>query len=351
MRTVLHISPDIRLVSGRTKSVFNYLNRLKKSGYNVILLTNGGDSINLFEKSGIKVLVSHIQYRSYSPITLYKWVNYLKGIVTNNNVEIVHTHHRYFEYLVYLLLRQRNFRNIKSVTTVHSYHTKKPVFPRFPSEVIIAVSGSVKEHLVNVHKVREDIIRVIHNCIDLPKQSQVLKKENEIPVLLSAGWFSHEKGFDIAFKALKRVRNKFRFVLVGTGPDENELKEMAGKTGSNVNIERQTEDISEYFLSSDICIIPSRSEGLSYVALEAGKYFLPVIASDTGGIPEIIINNKTGILFNSGDSIELANKIDMLIENPGLRKELAANLHFKVKNEFNENIFGEKLLNLYNTLQ
>jgi len=350
MRTVLHISPDIEYVSGRTKSVFQYIKQLRDNNYNVILLTNGGKAVNVFEQLGIKILISTLKYPSYKPYDIYRWTKYLSSITSDYGVDIIHTHHRFFEFLAYLLKKRTQNKNLALITTVHSLHAKKNIFPRFPSEKIIAVSNCVKDNLMEIHKIPESKIQVIHNCIDVENKNLISKTDNEIPVLFSAGWFSREKGFDLILDALTKIKIRYKYTLIGTGPEEKMLLEKACEIGPDVMIKQPENDISGYYLNSDICIIPSRSEGLSYVALEAGKYCTAVIAANTGGIPEIVNDGKTGILFNANDSYDLAERIEMLINNTELRKQLALNLNRKVRDEFNENIFMEELSNIYNTL-
>jgi len=351
LKTVLHISPDIEFVSGRTKSVFNYLKILKNNGYDVILLTNGGNAISFFEEYGFKILISPVNYPSYGPQSIIGWLKYINKIITNNEVDIIHSHHRYFEYLSYLLRKYSKNKKLKLITTVHSIHSKKYIYPRFPSDAVIAVSNSIKNNLTRVHIIPESRMYVIYNCIDSADVNYISNHDNEIPVLFSAGWFSRDKGFDIVFEAIRKIKCRFQYILIGTGPEEIKYMEKAKEIGPNVIIKSPESDISSYYLNCDICIIPSRTEGLSYIALESGKFSVPVIASDSGGIPEIITDNETGILFRSNDPVDLTEKILILIKNTELRKQLAVNLNRKVLNEFNEKKFAEKLLKLYESVQ
>lgn len=106
------------------------------------------------------------------------------------------------------------------------------------------------------------------------------------------------------------------------------------------NIISGVPNASKYLKNFDIFVLPSLKEGLPYVILEAGLAGLPVIASDVGGIPEIIENGKSGLLIPPANPKEIASAIKKLIEDKTLRENLAKNLHEKIKKEF----FLDKML-------
>lgn len=110
----------------------------------------------------------------------------------------------------------------------------------------------------------------------------------------------------------------------------------ASKNFSDIklNIISNILDASKYLKNFDIFVLPSLKEGLPYVILEAGLAGLPVIASNVGGIPEIIEDGKDGLLVPPANSEELAKAIKKLIENKTLCENLAKNLNEKIKKEF-----------------
>ncbi|HBB56875.1 TPA: hypothetical protein DEW47_02270 [Patescibacteria group bacterium] len=108
------------------------------------------------------------------------------------------------------------------------------------------------------------------------------------------------------------------------------------------NIISNMSDASRYLKNFDIFALPSIKEGLPYVILEAGLASLPVIASNVGGIPEIIEDGKDGLLIPPKNPEALTEAIKRLIDDKNLRDTLAANLHEKIKTEFSV----EKMLNV-----
>ena len=101
-----------------------------------------------------------------------------------------------------------------------------------------------------------------------------------------------------------------------------------------LNIISNIPNASKYLKNFDIFVLPSLKEGLPYVLLEAGLAGLPAIASNVGGIPEIIENEKEGLLVPPANPEELAVAIKKLIEDKTLCENLAKNLREKIKKEF-----------------
>jgi len=93
-------------------------------------------------------------------------------------------------------------------------------------------------------------------------------------------------------------------------------------------------DASRYLKALDCFLLPSIKEGLPYVILEAGLAALPVIATTVGGVPEIIEDQRTGILASPHNTTALAGALDQLIASPTLRTSLGTSLHKKVTYDF-----------------
>ena len=108
------------------------------------------------------------------------------------------------------------------------------------------------------------------------------------------------------------------------------------------NIISNIPNASKYLKNFDIFVLPSIKEGLPYVILEAGLAGLPVIASNVGGIPEIIDNEKNGILVSPANPEELALAIKKLIDDKTLRETIAKNLREKIQKEFSLEKMVEK---------
>jgi L-malate glycosyltransferase len=133
------------------------------------------------------------------------------------------------------------------------------------------------------------------------------------------------KGFDVTIEAAKRLAHSHPqavFLFLGEGPEERNLRQQA-RNLANVHFIGHQEAIGNWLAALDLMVFPSRTEGLGSTVLEAMQHGVPVIASDVGGIPDMISHGKTGLLVPAGDSGVLADAVIELLENPARARELA----------------------------
>ena len=135
---------------------------------------------------------------------------------------------------------------------------------------------------------------------------------------------------------LKRRGENFVYILIGEGEARHSLEEMARALdlSSHVAFLGFRPKAAQMLSAFDIFTLPSLKEGLPYVLLEAGQAGLAVVASRTGGIPDIIEDGETGLLSNPKDSADIAEKIGTLVADDALRARLGANLQQKIAQEF-----------------
>ncbi|MGI9258175.1 MAG: glycosyltransferase family 4 protein [Gammaproteobacteria bacterium] len=114
------------------------------------------------------------------------------------------------------------------------------------------------------------------------------------------------------------------FLLIGKGKDEAELKEEAEGL-SNIRFVGWTDRLADYYSAMDLFMFPSRTEALGSAVLEAMSLGLPVIASDVGGIPEIVQPGVNGFLIDSADVNAWAHRVEQLCGDSCLRSRLAQN--------------------------
>ncbi|MFA5856779.1 MAG: glycosyltransferase family 4 protein [Candidatus Pacearchaeota archaeon] len=99
-----------------------------------------------------------------------------------------------------------------------------------------------------------------------------------------------------------------------------------GFKSDNIFVRKVTNrnEVSKFHSSADVLVCPSLYESVGYVNLEAMSTGLPIVASNTGGIPEFVIDKKTGLLFEPGNPADLAEKIENLLNDPALSKEISS---------------------------
>jgi glycosyltransferase involved in cell wall biosynthesis len=169
-------------------------------------------------------------------------------------------------------------------------------------------------------------------------------------VIGSVGELHHIKGFDYSIRAIHNFNKKILYLIIGTGEDREKLQKLISdlKLESNVILMGFVPQASQYFKAFDIFLIPSLSEGLPYMALEAGIASLPIISSSVGGIPEIIEDMKSGILIQSKNSKEIKHAIEFYMTHKKVQKEHSIEINKKILNDFSIEKMVEETVKVYN---
>lgn len=157
------------------------------------------------------------------------------------------------------------------------------------------------------------------------------------------------KGLDYAILALAKIKEPFIYFIIGEGEERTNLQNLIKAHGlqNKVFLLGAIEDAKIYLKAFDIFMLTSVKEGLPYTILEAGQASLPVIASHTGGIPDIIDDGKNGILTRIGDSNQITKALEYFITHPEKQKEFGQKLKEKVEKEFSVEEMIKKTIKLY----
>ena len=167
--------------------------------------------------------------------------------------------------------------------------------------------------------------------------------------ILFVGRLSREKGIRTLLDAVKGIDLQLR--IVGEGPMGDEYRAYAkDKKINNVVFEgyRTGEDLKNLFRNAAFLLLPSEwYENAPMTVLEAFAYGKPVVGSDIGGIPEMVVEGKTGLLFKPGDYRELREKIDYLVSSPSMIVEMGKEARKKVEEEYNAKVHYQSLMEVY----
>lgn len=216
------------------------------------------------------------------------------------------------------------------------------------SHKTVFVSRYTKTAFCKISNVSEDRSAIIYNGIQLNsfrKPIDVKKKKIELglrskdPVVGNVGSLYPVKGQIYLIEAAKIVLQKIpnvKFIIVGAGELENTLKEQA----KNLDIANRIlflgfrEDVRELLKIMDVFVLPSLSEAMPLSLIEAMACGLPTIASNVGGISEVIDDRLTGFLITPADPDVLADRITYLLAYPELAREIGKNAVQKAKTNF-----------------
>jgi len=164
-----------------------------------------------------------------------------------------------------------------------------------------------------------------------------------------------EKGLDIlvrAFALVARVHAGLRLVIVGGGPMRQPLENLAHSLGiaAQALFVPATADVVPWLRAMDIFVLPSLSEAFSNSLMEAMACGCCAVASNVGGNPELVQEARTGLLFRSRDVEHLQQRLDLLIRNSGLRRQMAEAGSIAVRTGFPLAAAAARMGEIYSTL-
>ncbi len=248
--------------------------------------------------------------------------------------------------------------------------SKKDLFHRFTySRVarVLAISSVIRENVARTTPVASERIITVHHGVDLKlfsvnNETRVrLRKEFGIAentiVVGFVGRFSPGKGHEELLNAAASLNTRFtnlRFVIVGKASHgeeryEHEIKALSHSLG----LDKLTmftgfrTDIPEIMSVFDLFCFPSHAEAFGAVLVEAMAMKLPVVASKSDGVLDIVVGGETGLLVPPKDSTSLAEALTRLIEDPEMRENMGRAGRARAERMFSRESLGKTLLQIY----
>ncbi len=192
---------------------------------------------------------------------------------------------------------------------------------------VITITDFTRQYLIDVYKIPPEKVCLIYQGTEVDRFRPSSRAKDEAkkryplpkyasPILGSLGSFEHRKGHPVLFEALKELaRNhmpNIHLILVGDGPDEELLQKKVVDLGlkNHISFFPFTSEPNFVFELLDITVLPSLyKEGLPNVLLESMAMGVPVVSSNIGGVPELVIDSKTGYMVEPGNIAELCDAI------------------------------------------
>jgi len=211
------------------------------------------------------------------------------------------------------------------------------------SDLVIVPSDYLKK-IVLGWGVRSETVRIIYNGIDLPP----LKSDFREKVIVSVGRLVPWKGFEVLMKVFFGLLKDFsdwKLIIIGAGPELDKLKAESKnmKTGDSVIFTGSLakSELNDYLSRAGIFALNTGYEGFSHQIAEAMAFGLPVLTTQAGGNPEIIENNKNGLLLEYNDSQSWDLELRKLMADGRLRESLGDAAKNTAKNFTKERMLGE----------
>lgn len=218
------------------------------------------------------------------------------------------------------------------------------------TDMIIAPSFFLKKMIRNELRADEDSIRVIPNAIDLSKfgithdaDAAVLRKELGIPekshVVGVVANLTEIKTLDVLIRSAPAIIDRFPdtiFLMIGEGPSREELESLAASLGimANMRFVGYREDVEKLISIFTVGALSSQIEIHPISLIEIMSAGIPVVAPEVGGIPEIVSHGETGLLFPAGDSVRLAEAVNLLLGDRSKRRKYGKEARKRVQEQF-----------------
>ncbi len=366
---------------GLEKVSLTFLKNVNREQYDIhlILLIRPWEEDNTFINfiKSYDFSITTIPVARWSPterrdyLRVARCVVYLYRILSKGSFDVVHSHGYFADIITALACK---FLKIPHISTCHGFIANDKnlkiynILDRFMLRScgrIIAVSSGIMSELVRngINASRVTVIQNAVDCSDKDKQidENRIEKRNFLSIdknkflIGYVGRLSEEKGVNYLIEAasmLKQLNETFNLVILGDGPKKSELCSQANSKGldNEIIFTGFQKDIDRWLPALDVFVLPSLTEGTPMALLEAMSMGIPVIASAVGGVPGIIKNGVNGFLLDPGDYKGLSETITLLINDPPLRKKLAAEGVHTIKEMFDVNKWCRKIESEYNSL-
>lgn len=188
-------------------------------------------------------------------------------------------------------------------------------------------------------------------------RQELPQKKSNLVTILSVGRFTFQKGFGTGLQAVHLLRESgiaFKWVIVGSGPEYEQIVFQVNHFQLQSHVQllgaKSSIEVKDLMVQADIYFLPSVYEGIANVALEAMSMELPLVATRSGGMEEVIVHAENGLLADVYDHNELAENLLLLVKDADLRKKLGTNARKTIEEKFTLAIQTEKYIAIYSRL-
>ena len=333
-----------------------------KGDFEYTVASRGGELEEEFEKRGVRHI--RLPLTTKCEISPKVFLSFLKlyKMVKETPIDVIHANTRVTQVLAALLSL---FTGKPYISTCHGYFKTRLGRRLLPcwGRKVIAISDQVRDHLIHDFYLDPRKIELIYNGVDLEKfhpyteeelrlEKKRLGLDEDKKIIGHIGRLSSVKGqkfLILAAEKLIQERKDIQFLIIGDGGEERDLKKLIEEKHLNafVFIRPSIPDTALALSLMDVFVMPSLQEGLGFSILEAQAAGVAVAASRVGGIPTIVKDEVTGLLFSAGDVDSLASVLSRLLRDQSLRNVLVQNARRQVRDKFSLSLMAEKTRALY----
>ncbi len=365
MINVLYYYESLQFDTGSPKSMVNMISSLNRKEYKPFFLSNGtGKLIDVLEALCVEIVTQKVESISLmSPFYALKVILSKIRLLKFYKIDVIHMNQFGWNNDVVIAAK------LLGVPVVLHCHNGGRILKNNLNlrcaDRVLTCSKKVQQDIINFDLVSSKS-EVLYNLVDCDKykKGRNIRAELDLPqdtvVVGTVAQISHRKGIDIFIDAAEISLAKYpstTFVVIG--PDAKNEKDYVSGIKNKI-IEKglvdkvrflgSRQDIPDIMASIDIFMFTTRKEPFGMVITEAMAAKKPVIASDVGGIPEILETEKLGLLVQELTGLDFSVSLNSLIDNPAKREEIGLSGAKHVAKVFDKPIIANQLEELYRSL-
>ena len=306
------------------------------------------DGIKEAREQGVKVMALPSMVRSIRPLKDFRTLLSLVWLIFKEKPDIVHTHSSKAGILGRLAAQIAGAPYIVHTPHGHVFYGHfgvfaskiflwiEKIFSKFTDRIVALTNGERNDY-IKFSVCPPDKLLKIHSGVDLKpfmqangnrvEKKRLLGLDQSGTVIGFVGWLLPIKGPEYLFKAMGHIWSDYpnvSLVMVGKGELDVDLRAQALRMNANGRIKflGWREDIHEIMPVFDLLVLPSLNEGMGRVLVEAMAAGKPVVASEVGGIPDLVRHGETGYLVRPADEKALANGIRKILIDPERAKQM-----------------------------
>jgi len=337
-------------IGGAEILLLNIVKNLNKDLFNcsILYLKGKADIGGEFSELNIDVY-NNSRYSFFNPYKYWKIFNLIK----QKKIDIVHSHLIHSNLIARIIGKASNVKVI-----INSEHnTSNWKFKYIPFIILFritlryvnlvhCISNSVRDHILSIITIDNSKLKVIYNgiCLDRFKNNKFQKTStinysNSHPIIGCVSRLDKRKGIEYLIKAIGLLKVQYKdikLILVGDGPQRSFLNRLVKELSlvDQVVFVGKTFEVEKYLSIFDFFVLPSLQEGLSIAIIEAMASGVPVIASNVGGIPEVITHKQDGILIKAKNENDIFEAVIQLNNDKKLKSKLISNAYDKISAKF-----------------
>ncbi len=330
---VLHILTSFE-VGGAEMVALEVLRSLDRERFSVGVCSLGGPGPMQERFAAAGVQTDWLRRSPYLPGYDASLAVGLARLLRRRRVQVVHTHNSFAT--IYGATAARLAGVPAVVCTQHAVGSNGTSTPSILQRAargcvthFVTVSEFVRRAAVRKGYVQSARTSVVYNGVDISRfaRHERVAEPRERLIVGSVGRLSHEKGYDVLIEAYAEIAPDApdtELWLVGDGAERPVLKDQARGLGleGRVRFFGLRDDVPELLIQMDLFVLPSRTEGLPVAVLEAMACGLAVVATEVGGVPEVVAADRTGLLVSPEEPDALAGAMERLVGDAELRADM-----------------------------